>query len=139
MEIYILYIDYISVACPEASRHGYTSLGTQTMCPNERNTGAKQHQIFNHIFNVNVSTPSQTFNLSISLKIIELKTLCMPVSACLFKCITKYCCCVNKSRLYIVLACPNLTLDTAQKIFLLFTIIYSKININVVKTYLPWQ
>ena len=44
-----------------------------------------------------MSTPSQTFNLSISFKIIELKTLCIPVSACLFKCITKYCFCINKS------------------------------------------
>ena len=33
MEIYTLYIDYISVACPEASRHRYTGLGTQAMGP----------------------------------------------------------------------------------------------------------
>ena len=95
------------------SRHQYTGLGTQTMCPNYRKTGAKQHQLFNHIFNVNVSTSFQTFNLSISLKIIELKTLCMSVSACLFKCITEYCFGINKSSLYIVLVCPNLPLDTA--------------------------
>ena len=88
-------------------------LGTQTVCPNERKTGAKQNPLFNHIFNVNVSTLSQTFNLSISLKIIELKTLCMPVSACLFKYIKKYCFCINKSNLYKVLVCPNLPLDTA--------------------------
>ena len=79
MKIY--FIDYISVV----SRHRYTGLGTQTVCPNQRKTGAKQHQLFNHIFNVNVSTPSQTFNLSISRKVFELKTLCKPVSACLFK------------------------------------------------------
>ena len=101
------------MACPETSRHWYTGFGTQTMCPNERKTGPKENQLFNHIFNVNVSTPSQIFNLSISFKIVELKTLCMPVSACLFKCITKYCFCINKSSLYIVLVCPNLPLDTA--------------------------
>ena len=113
MEIYFLYIDYISVVCPENSRHWCTGLGTQTMCPNLKKTGAKKHQLFNHIFNVNVSTTSQKFNLSISLKIIVLKTICMPVSASMFSCITKYCFCINKSSLYIVLVCPNLPLDTA--------------------------
>ena len=75
------------MVCPETSRHWYTGFGTQTMCPNERKTGPKENQLFNHIFNVNVSTPSQIFNLSISFQIIELKTLYMPMSACLFKCI----------------------------------------------------
>ena len=60
MEIYTLYIDYISVVCPEASRHRYTDLGTQNMCPNLRKTGAKQHPLFNRIVNVNVPT-AQTF------------------------------------------------------------------------------
>ena len=37
--------------------------------------------LFNHIVNTNASTLSQTFNLSNTLKIIELETICMPVSA----------------------------------------------------------
>ena len=70
----IYFRDYISVACPEVAKHWYTGLGTQLK---KQKTGAKQHQLFNHIFNINVSTPPQTFNLiSTSLKIIELKTLC---------------------------------------------------------------
>ena len=40
---------------------------------------------FLHASDVNVSTPSLTFNLSFSFKIVKLKTLCMPVSACLLK------------------------------------------------------
>ena len=60
--VYIIY--YISTACPEASRHLYAGLGTQTVChiPNSRKTGAKQHQIFNHIFNVNVSSHLKFLN-----------------------------------------------------------------------------
>ena len=37
---------------------------------------ATQHLLFN-LFNANVSTPSQTFNLSNALKIIKSKTLCV--------------------------------------------------------------
>ena len=84
------------------------------MCPNQRKSDAKQHQLFNHIFSANASTQSQTFNLSNTLKIVELKTLCMPVSATLVclnvsRCIIR----VNKLGFYIVLVCPNLSLDTA--------------------------
>ena len=94
------------MVCRETSRHCYTGL-------KKKKTDAKQHQLFNDIFKVNVSTTSKTFNLSISLKIIELKALSMSLSASRFKCITKYCSCIIKSSLYIVLVCPNLPLDTA--------------------------
>ena len=115
MEMYILYIDYISVTCTEVSRH---DTGILVWAP-KLCAQIKEKLLQNNlnyliiIFNVNVSTPSQTFHSRISLKIIELKTLCMPVSACLFKFITKYCFCINESSLYIVLVCPNLPLDTA--------------------------
>ena len=69
--------------------------------------------IFNHIFNTNASTPSQTFNLSNTLKIVELKTICMPVSpteVCLN--VSQSIVCKNKLSLNIVLGCPNLPLDT---------------------------
>ena len=53
------------------------------LCVQIKEKHAKQDQLFNHFFNANASTPSQTFNLSNALKIFELKTLCMPVSATL--------------------------------------------------------
>ena len=73
-----------------------------------RRTDAKQHQPFNHIFNANASTCSQTFNLSKTLKNIELKTLYMPMFAtqvCLnvSKCII----CINKSNISVAPMCPN--------------------------------
>ena len=79
-----------TMAYPEASRRRYTGLGTQTMCPNQRKTDATQHQLFN-IFDANASTPSETFNLSNTLKIVKPKTLCMLVSA------TQVCLNVSKS------------------------------------------
>ena len=51
-----------------------------------------------------MSTPSHTFNLSNALKIVESKTICMPVSAtevCLN--VSQSIVCKNKLRLYIVL------------------------------------
>ena len=102
------------MAYPEASRLRNTGLGAQTMCPNlKKKTHATQHQLFN-IFNANASTPSQTFNLINTLKIVKLKTLRMPVSAtqvCLN--VSQSIVCINKSRLYIVPVCPNLPLDTS--------------------------
>ena len=84
------------------------------MCQNERKTDVKQHQLFNHIFNTHASTPSQAFNLSNTLKIIELKDFCMPVSA------TQVCfnvsqsvVCISKSTVYLVPVYPNLPLYTA--------------------------
>ena len=62
--------------------------GHPNYVPKLKKTGAKQRQQFNRIVSVNMSLPSQTFNLSILLKTIELKTLCMSVPAYLFKCIT---------------------------------------------------
>ena len=58
-----------------------------------------------------------TFNLSNTLKIVELKTLCMPVSntlVCLN--VSQSIICINKSSLYIVLVCLNLPLDTAMNL-----------------------
>ena len=61
-----------------------------------------------------MSTP-QTFNLSNSLKIVELKTLCMSVSATLVCLnVSQSIVCINKLGLYIVLLCPNLPVDMAQ-------------------------
>ena len=68
------------MAYPEAFRRRGIGLGDQNMCPNKRKSDAKQHKIFN-IFNVNASAPSRTFNVSNTHKNIELKTLCMSVSA----------------------------------------------------------
>ena len=79
-----------TMAYPEASRRRYTGLGTQFMCPNQRKTDATQHQLFN-IFDANASTPSETFNLSNTLKVVKPKTLCMLVSA------TQVCLNVSKS------------------------------------------
>ena len=72
-----------SMVYPEASTRWYTGLGAQTMRSNYRKTDETKHQLFN-IFNANASTPSQTFNLSNVLKIVNLKALCMPVSATQF-------------------------------------------------------
>ena len=88
-------------------------------CPNyvpkfKKKTHATQHQLF-HIFNANASTPSQTFNLINTLKIVKLKTLRMPVSAtqvCLN--VSQSIVRINKSRLYIVPVCPNVPLDTSM-------------------------
>ena len=65
-----------TMAYVEASRRWYTGLDTQTFCPSQIKHIETQHQLFN-IFNANVSTPSQTFNLSNALKIIKSKTLCV--------------------------------------------------------------
>ena len=49
-------------------------------------------------------------------RIMEICVLCIDyisVAFPLFKCITKYCFCINKSRLYKVPVCPNIPLDTA--------------------------
>ena len=61
--------------------------------PKLKKTDAKQHQLFNHIFNANASTPSQTpFNLKSNVvEIVELKTLSIPVSA------TQFCLNVSQS------------------------------------------
>ena len=108
------------VAYPEASRCQYTGLGAHTMCPNWRKTDVKQHQLFNHIFNADVPTSSQIFDLSKTLKINELKTLYMSMSATLFCLnVSQNIVCINKSGLYIAPVCPNLPLDTALTIFLL--------------------
>ena len=52
---------------------------------------ATQHLLFN-LFNANVSTPSQTFNLSNALKLVKLKDLMYACVCCssLFKCIINY-------------------------------------------------
>ena len=79
----------------------------------KRKTDATQDQLFNHIFNANASTPFQTFNLSNALKIVKLKTLCIPVPAtqvCLN--VSQSIVCISISRLYIVPVCLNLPLDT---------------------------
>ena len=73
------------------------------LCAQIKEIDAKQHQLFN-IFNANASTPSLKFNLSNALKIVQLKTLCMPVSATLV-CLnlSQSMVCINKSGLYIVI------------------------------------
>ena len=56
-----------------------------------------------------MSTPSQAFTLSNTLKIVELKTLCMPVFAALVCLnVSQSIICIKKSSLYIVMVCPNL-------------------------------
>ena len=103
MEIYILYIYILYLS---GVSRGFQTLLYWFRHPNyvpKIKKNWSKTTLFHDIFNVNVSTPSQTFNLSISFKIIELKTLCMPVSACLFKCISKYCFCIYKPSLHIVL------------------------------------
>ena len=74
------------------------------LCAQIKEIDVKQHQLFNHIFNTNAFTPSLTFNLSNALKIIQLKTLCMPVSATLI-CLnlSQSIVFINKSGLYIVI------------------------------------
>ena len=95
---------WASAAYPEASRCQCTGLGVQPMCQNWRKTD---------FFNANASTPSQTCNLTNTLKVVGLKTLCMPVSAtqvCLN--VSQSIVCKNKSSLYIAPGCINLPLDT---------------------------
>ena len=64
----------------------YTSLSAQTKEKHAFASVLKQLQLFNHMFHANASTCCHTFNLSNTLKDVELKTLCMLVSttvACL--------------------------------------------------------
>ena len=84
----------------------YTGLGTQTSCQNLRMIDAKQTKPFNHIFNGNTSTCSQTFNLSKTFYNVELKALCMSGSKfCLniSQCIV----CINESNICVALVYSN--------------------------------
>ena len=84
----------------------------------KRKTNANQHKLLNHSFNANASAPSQTFNLSNALKIVELTTLCFPVPATLVCLnVSQGIVCINKSSLYIVPVCPNLPLDTTLLVY----------------------
>ena len=82
----------------------------------------QNNKLFNHIFNTNASTLSQTFTVSKALKIdlmyVLCKTFCMPVSAteiCLN--VSQSIVCINKSSLYIVAVSLNLPLYTALSSF----------------------
>ena len=96
MEIYTLYIDYISWCVQRLPDTGIL-IWAPKICAQ-----IKEKLVQNNIHYLIVLLMSmclQLRHLSISLKIIELKRLCMPVSASLFKCITEYCFCINKSSL----------------------------------------
>ena len=101
--------------------------------PKLKKTVAKQHQLFNHIFNANASTPSQTpFNLKSNvLEIVELKTLSIPVPATQFCLnVSQSIVCQKKSSLYIVPVCPNLSgiaqRSSVKKLFLKILKIHRK-------------
>ena len=90
--------------------------------PNYMSKTVQNNKLFNHIFNTNASTLSQTFSVSNALKIdlmyVLCKTLCMPVSAaqiCLN--VSQSIVCINKSSLYIVAVSLNLPLYTALSSF----------------------
>ena len=69
-----------SSAIQKLSGAGASVLVTKLYVPKLKETDVKRHQIFN-IFNANVSTPSQTLNLTNIHKNLKLKILCMPVSS----------------------------------------------------------
>ena len=84
--------------------------------PKLKETDAKQHLPFNHIFNANASTRSQTSYLSKTLKNVELKTLymsgratqvCLNASQCIV--------CINESNISEAPVCPNEAQDTGIK------------------------
>ena len=52
-----------TIAYSQGSRRQYTGFGTQTMCPNQRKTDAKNCQLFNETFTAVVTTCFWKFNV----------------------------------------------------------------------------
>ena len=74
---------YQAVAYPEVSRPCMLVFVSKLCAQTKEKLMQNNINFLNHIFNTNASTPSQTFNLSSPLKIVELKILYMPVSVTL--------------------------------------------------------